>query len=81
MEKRKPLPTLNSFSISNLGDLIDQSDAYTAGAQNTAMKAFIYCTGNNWNTDSNYVSTFSMATESNTGASTTMATVETELLL
>lgn len=64
----------STFSISNLGDLIDRSDAYTAGAQNTAMKAFIYCTGNNWNTDSNYVSTFSMATESNTGASTTMAT-------
>ena len=40
----------STFSISNLGDLIDQSDAYTAGAQNTAMKAFIYCTGNNWNT-------------------------------
>ena len=66
--------THSTFSIANLGDLIDRSDAYTAGAQNSAMKAYIYCTGNNWNTDSNYVSTFSMATESNTGAGSTMAT-------
>lgn len=61
-------------SMANLGDLLDQSDAYTAGAQNTNMRAYVYCNANNWNANGTYVSTFNMTTESNTGAGTTMTT-------
>ncbi len=57
----------STFTITNLGDLITYSDAYTAGAQDTNMRAYIYCTGDNWNTNSANVSTFSMVTETNAG--------------
>ena len=64
----------STFTMTNLGDLLTYSDAYTAGAQNASMRAYIYCTGDNWNTNSSNVSTFSMATETNAGTATSMAT-------
>jgi hypothetical protein len=66
--------THSTFSNSNIGDRLDQSDAYTAGAQNSAMRAYVFCTANGWNNTGNYVSTFSMVTESNTGSGQTMST-------
>jgi hypothetical protein len=63
-----------TFSNANIGDRIDQSDAYTAGAQNSAMRAYVFCTANGWNNTGNYVSSFSMVTESNAGAATSMQT-------
>lgn len=63
-----------TFSNANIGDRIDQSDAYTAGAQNAAMRAYVFCTANGWNNTGNYVSSFSMVTESNAGAATSMQT-------
>ena len=49
----------STFTITNLGDLLTYSDAYTAGAQNTNMRGYVFCTGDNWNTNSSNVSTFS----------------------
>ena len=66
--------TCATFSNVNIGDRLDQSDAYTAGAQNTNMRAYVFCTANGWNATGNYVSTFSMVTESNAGAGQSMAT-------
>lgn len=64
----------STFTMSNLGDLLTYSDAYTAGAQNAQMRAYVYCTGDNWNTNSTNVSTFSMVTETNAGTATSMST-------
>lgn len=64
----------STFTMSNLGDLITYSDAYTAGAQSAQMRAYIYCSGDNWNTNSSNVSTFSMVTETNAGTATSMST-------
>ena len=66
--------TCATFSNTNIGDRLDQSDAYTAGAQNTNMRAYVFCTANGWNATGNYVSTFSMVTESNAGAGQSMST-------
>lgn len=63
-----------TFSMSNLGDIISTSDAYTAGAQNTSMRAYIFCTPGSWNGTGNQVSTFSMVTETNAGTATNMST-------
>ena len=57
-----------TFSNSNIGDRLDQSDAYTAGAQNSAMRAYVFCTANGWNKLVTMFLRFSMVTESNTGA-------------
>lgn len=64
----------STFTVSNLGDLLTYSDAYTAGAQDAQMRAYVYCTGNNWNTNSSNVSTFSMVTETNAGTFTNTPT-------
>tara|TARA_B100000700_G_C15056302_1_gene863018 strand:+ start:2546 stop:3679 length:1134 start_codon:yes stop_codon:yes gene_type:complete len=66
--------THSTFSNVNVGDRMDQSDAYTAGAQNANMRAYVFCTANGWNNTGNYVSTFSMVTESNAGAGQNMST-------
>ena len=66
--------TCATFSNVNIGDRLDQSDAYTAGAQNANMRAYVFCTANGWNATGNYVSTFSMVTESNAGAGQSMST-------
>ena len=63
-----------TFSMSNLGDIISTSDAYTAGAQNTSMRAYVFCTPGSWNGTGNQVSTFSMVTETNAGTATNMST-------
>ena len=64
----------STFTITNLGDLLTYSDAYTAGAQDASMRGYIFCSGDNWNTNSSSVSTFSMTTETNAGTATAMAT-------
>jgi len=64
----------STFTITNLGDLLTYSDAYTAGAQDASMRGYIFCSGDNWNTNSSNVSTFSMTTETNAGTATAMAT-------
>ena len=38
------------------------------------MRAYVFCTANGWNATGNYVSTFSMVTESNAGAGQSMST-------
>lgn len=63
-----------TFTMSNLGDLLTSSDAYTAGAQNTSMRAYVFNTPNSWNGTGAQVSTFSMVTETNAGTGTNMAT-------
>ncbi len=66
--------THSTQSMANLGDQITYSDAYTAGARNSAGRAYVFCTANGWNSTGNAVSTFNMVSESNGGTSTNMST-------
>jgi hypothetical protein len=66
--------THSTFTMSNLGDLLTSSDAYTAGAQSSSMRAYVFCTAGSWNGTGNQVSTFSMTTETNAGTATNMST-------
>lgn len=63
----------STSTVSNLGDLLTFSDAYTTGSQNLAMKAYVFGTGDGWNATSANVSTFSMVTETNTGLTGSLA--------
>jgi hypothetical protein len=59
--------------VTNLGDIITFSDAYTSGSQNLAMKAYVFGSGDFWDGTSTNVVTFSMVTDTNTGLSGALA--------
>lgn len=63
----------STSTITNLGDLLTYSDAYTSGSQNLAMKAYVFGAGDSWDATSANVVTFSMVTETNTGLSGSLA--------
>ena len=63
----------STFTQTNLGDLAAQSGAYIDGKPNTSMTAFIFATGNSWDSTTSYVSKINMNTESNAGAASSMS--------
>ena len=63
----------STFTQSNLGDLSNWSGAYIDGKPSTTMNAFIFATGNSWDSTTSYVSKINMNTETNAGAATSMA--------
>ena len=63
----------STFTQTNLGDLAAQSGAYIDGKPSTTMNAFIFATGNSWDSTTSYVSKINMNTETNAGAATSMA--------
>jgi hypothetical protein len=60
-------------TVTNLGDIITFSDAYTSGSQNLAMKAYVFGAGDFWDGTSTNVVTFSMVTDTNTGLTGALA--------
>ena len=62
-----------TYTQTNLGDLSAQSGAYIDGKPSTNMTAYIFATGNSWDSTTSYVSKINMNTESNLGAATSMS--------
>lgn len=60
-------------TVTNLGDIMTFSDAYTSGSQSLAMKAYVFGSGDFWDATSTNVVTFSMVTDTNTGLSGALA--------